>query len=95
MAFQPREYLINLSSNTSSDSKRAEVVVINAFLDDNAKVVSKSLLEPFFSKLEKGISKKGRTKLQRLKDLGLLGAIQDSEVTSMNYKKYIDEHFDK
>lgn len=35
-----------------------------------------------------------KTKLQKLKDLGLLGAIKDCEITSENYKKYLDGYFE-
>lgn len=38
---------------------------------------------------------KKKTRLQRLKELGLLGAIKDSEITSENYKKHLKDSFDK
>ena len=36
---------------------------------------------------------KAKTRLQKLKDLGLLGAIKESEITSENYKEHLKEYF--
>ena len=89
------EYVIPPSSNVSHDSINTDCEILTAFFEDNAKVVSnQAIIGAVFFHSKGGESPKGKTKLQRLKDLGLLGAIKDSEITSENYKKYLQDDFD-
>ena len=100
MTVVPREFIIHPFSNISHDPMNTDCEIWTSFFDDSTKIVSnRSLVGCYFSESVENFERiiaekpKKRTKLQRLKDLGLLGAIKDSEITSENYKKHLDDYF--
>ncbi len=96
LSIAPCEYVISPPSNISHDPINSDCEILTAFFEDNTKVVSnRSLIGSFFFQSKREESPKSKTKLQRLKDLGLLGAINDSQITSENYKKYLNDYFDQ
>ena len=90
-----REYVITPSSNISHDPIDTDLEILTAFFEDNTKIVSNNLIESFFAYSKGEKKSKEKTKLQRLKELGLLGAIKNSKITSENYKEHLQDYFDE
>lgn len=96
LSFATREFFITPSSNASHEAIDAEREILTSFFEDNNKIFSTlALLRSFLPESTKDIKKPRKTKLQKLKELGLLGAIKNSEITSENYKIHLEDYFGK
>jgi len=96
LSIVPRKFIINTFSNISHDPMNTDCEILTSFFEDSIKISSnRSLIGCYLSEPVENLEEKPkkRSKLQRLKDLGLLGAIKDSEITSENYKKHLDDYF--
>lgn len=90
---------IESPANISKDPSKIRCRIFNNILNESS-TLSRELIgnrflhlaiKPVVNKLEV----QEKTNLELMEELGLLGAIEDSEVTSKNHKKFIKKAFKK
>jgi hypothetical protein len=90
---------IESPTNISADSSKIRCDILNSVLNESL-TLKNELIGNRFLHLEKPtihsrVQKKEKNSLELMEELGLLGAIEDSEVTSKNYKEFIKKSFEK
>lgn len=88
---------IESPANISADSSQIHCDILNDILNESAVLRGKLIGNRFSHLAEKNYipKKTEKTNLELMEELGLLGAIEDSQITNINRKKYIQKHFRK
>ncbi len=87
-------------SNISTDSSNIRCTIFNNILTESS-TLSRELIGNRFLHLTKSSplhyveAEKAKTNLELMDELGLLGAIEDREITSVNRKKFIRKSIKK
>jgi hypothetical protein len=91
------QFDIESPASISMDSSKIRCDIISNILNESS-ILSRDLIGSRLQLLTKAhvIAKaheKEKTSLELMEDLGLLGVIEDGEVTSENYKEFIEKSF--
>jgi hypothetical protein len=95
-----RSFDIESPANVSMDSSKIRCDIFNNILNESSTLRSELIGTRFRHLAENPVAylkaqAREKTNLELMVELGLLGAIEDSEITSENHKEFIKKSFDK
>ena len=92
-------YDIQLDANESSESKKISCYLLNKTFAESVFLAQKDRAD---NQILHGVEKKvkkfvpsHKTKLELLEELGLIGCIESSDITSKNYKEHLRKSLDQ